>query len=158
MNREGHLNGFVPIHILPIYDSKLFNICKGIKPGVELKPLEVTSIVMDAATRLSETLFTSKEQVSLRRTSPYPTEVLQSVEVSCEQETYVKAIRIPYLVEKNVEPLTLDVSSNKYYMDAIARELGVEDASKVFLSRYGRDYYMHFVSVGCIVLSNGSNK
>lgn len=135
LNRDGHLNGFVPIHILPIYDSKLFNICKGIKPGVELKPLEVTSIVMDAATRLSETLFTCKEQVSLRRTSPYPTEVLQSVEVSCEQETYVKAIRVPYLVEKNVEPLTLDVSSNKYYMDAIARELGVEDASKVFLSR-----------------------
>ncbi|KAL9997701.1 putative small RNA 2'-O-methyltransferase Hen1, La-motif domain-containing protein [Helianthus debilis subsp. tardiflorus] len=38
---------------------------------------------------------------------------------------------MPYLVEKVVEPLTLDVSANTYYMDAIARELGAADASMV---------------------------
>ncbi|KAF5766917.1 hypothetical protein HanXRQr2_Chr15g0721071 [Helianthus annuus] len=42
---------------------------------------------------------------------------------------------MPYLVEKVVEPLTLDVSANTYYIDAIARELGAADASMVSLSR-----------------------
>ncbi|KAI3681206.1 hypothetical protein L6452_35991 [Arctium lappa] len=135
LQREGCVNGFVPVTLMPIYDSKLFNLCKSIKPDVESKPLEVTWMIMDAATRLSDTVFASKELLSLRRTSPYPPEVLQSVEVSCKQETYVKVIRVPYSTAKIIEPLTLDVSSNNYYMDAIARELGAADASKVLLSR-----------------------
>lgn len=135
LQREGHLNGFIPISLMAIFDSKLSNLCKSIKPKVESKPLEVISIIMDAATRLSETIFTSKELMSLKRTSPYPPEVLKSVEDSCEQETYLKVIRVPYIVEKIIEPLTLDVSLSKYYMDPIARELGAADASKVSLSR-----------------------
>ncbi|KAJ9565629.1 hypothetical protein OSB04_001595 [Centaurea solstitialis] len=135
LQREGCINGFVPASLMPIYDSKIFNLCKSIRPDVESKPLEVTSMIMDAATRLSDTIFASKELLSLRRTSPYPPEVLQSVKDSCMQETYVKVIRVPYSTAKIIEPLALDVSSNKYYMDAIARELGAEDASMVLLSR-----------------------
>ncbi|KAI3741438.1 hypothetical protein L1987_59111 [Smallanthus sonchifolius] len=135
LQRAGSLNGFVPISVMPIYDSKLSNLCKSIKPESESKPLEEMSVIMDAATRLSETVLMSKEFISLKRTSPYPPEVLQSIEVCCDQETFVKVIRVPYTVEKVVEPLTLDVSSNKYYMDAIARELGAADASMVLLSR-----------------------
>lgn len=131
---------------MPIHDSKISNLCKSIKPGIESKPLEVASLIMDAATRLPEPLLISKEFMSLKRTSPYPPEVLTSVEVCCEQETYVKVIRVPYLVEKVVEPLTLDVSANKYFMDTIARELGAADASMVSMSRYGKQllYASHF--------------
>nr|XP_043618664.1 small RNA 2'-O-methyltransferase [Erigeron canadensis] len=135
LQREGHLNGLVPITVMCFFDSKLSNLCKSIKPEIESKPLEVMSMVMDAATRLSETVFTSKENFSLRRISPYPPEVIQSVEASCQQETYIKVIQVPYLVEENVKPSTLDVSSNKYYMDVIARGLGAADASMVMLSR-----------------------
>lgn len=135
LHREDPLNGFVPVSIMPFYDSKISNLCKSIKPEVELKPLDVTSIIMEASGRLSDIVFASKEHFSLKRLSPYPLDVLQSVEVSCEQETYVKVIRVPYMVDESVDSLTLDVSSNKYYMDAIARELGVKDASRVLLSR-----------------------
>ncbi|KAD3069013.1 hypothetical protein R6Q59_016995 [Mikania micrantha] len=135
LQRAGSLNGFIPISVMPVYDSKLSNLCKKIKPEIESKPLEVMSIIIDAATRLSESVLISKEFISLKRTDPYPPEVLQSIENHCEQEIYVKVIRVPYLIEKVVEPLTLDVSANKYYMDAIARELGSVDASMVLLSR-----------------------
>ncbi|CAH1434758.1 unnamed protein product [Lactuca virosa] len=135
LHREGDLNGFVPISIMPFYDSKISNLCKSIKPEVELKPLDVTSIIMEASARLSDTVFCSKELLSLKRVTPYPPEVLQLVEVSSEQGTHVKVIRVPYMVDKNVDSLTLDVSSNKYYMDVIAQELGVADASRVLLSR-----------------------
>ncbi|KAL4563713.1 hypothetical protein LXL04_027758 [Taraxacum kok-saghyz] len=135
LHREGDLKGFVPISLMPIYDSKISNLCKSIKPEVELKPFEVTSLIMEASGRLPDSVFGSKEHSSLKRVTPYPPEVLQSVEISCEEETYVKAIRVPYLVNKSVDSLTIDVSSNKYYMDAIAKELGVSDASRIMLSR-----------------------
>ncbi|MFS7995834.1 putative small RNA 2'-O-methyltransferase Hen1, La-motif domain-containing protein [Helianthus anomalus] len=93
------------------------------------------SIIWDAATRLSEPVLISNEFMSLKRTSPYPPDILESIEVDFDQKTYVKVLRMPYLVEKVVEPLTLDVSANTYYMDAIARELGAADASMVSLSR-----------------------
>ena len=125
---------------MPFYDSKISNLCKSIKPEVELKPLDVTSIIMEASARLSDTVFCSKELLSLKRVTPYPPEVLQLVEVSCEKGTHVKVIRVPYMVDKSVDSLTLDVSSNKYYMDAIAQQLGVADASRVLLSRYGLFY------------------
>ncbi|KAM0072117.1 putative la-type HTH domain, methyltransferase type 12, HEN1, double-stranded RNA binding domain 2 [Helianthus debilis subsp. tardiflorus] len=135
LQRAGSLNGFVPISVMPIFDSKVSNLCKSIKPETDSKPLEVMSIIRDASTRLSEPVLVSNEFMSLKRTTPYPPEVLESIEVDFDQKTYVKVLRIPYLVEKVVEPLTLDVSANTYYMDAIARELGAADASMVSLSR-----------------------
>ncbi|XP_071698124.1 small RNA 2'-O-methyltransferase [Rutidosis leptorrhynchoides] len=135
LQREGHLNGFVPVFMMPVFDSKISNLCKAIKPEIESKPLEIMSMIMDAAARLSDTVVVSKEHFSLRRTSSYPPEVLQSVEIACDPKIYVKAIRVPYMVEGNIETLTLDVSSNKYYMDAIAQELGAADASRIMLSR-----------------------
>lgn len=159
LQREGSLNGFIPISVMTIFDSKLSNLCKKIKPETESKPLEVMSIVMDAATRLPEPVLVSREFMSLKRTSPYPPEVLESVDVCCDQETHVKAIRIPYLVEKDVEPLTLDVSANKYYMDAIARELGAADASMVLLSRYVTHllYAFHFSMLNILHVSYNRN-
>jgi hypothetical protein len=38
-------------------------------------------------------------------------------------------------LEKTVEPVTLDVSSTGYYMDVIAGNLGLTDASSVLVSR-----------------------
>ena len=80
---------------------------------------------------------TSEDQLSMQRENPYPPEIIQTVvnQQSSLPESLIGAIRIPCSNEKTVEPLTLNVASNDYYLDVIAQELGFTDASKVLVSR-----------------------
>uniref|UniRef100_A0A5B6YQG9 Small RNA 2'-O-methyltransferase n=2 Tax=Davidia involucrata TaxID=16924 RepID=A0A5B6YQG9_DAVIN len=136
--RRGHLTGLVPVSVIATYDVKLSTLCKYIDPEVESNSLLVMSLILRAAARLRGSVSTSEEQLSMKRQDPYSPEIIDSVvnQQSCFPECiWIEAIRIPYSVEKTVEPLTLTVSSNGYYMDVIAQELGVTDASKVLISR-----------------------
>ncbi|KAL3632358.1 hypothetical protein CASFOL_025342 [Castilleja foliolosa] len=135
--REGHLNGCVPVSAIAVYDSKISNICKYINHAVEANSLIVMSLVLKAAAKLSDVVMISDEQFSLKRRNPYPLEILASInnEPSLSESVPVEVIRIPDSVGKAVDSLTLDIPANGYYIDVIARELGVEDASKVLISR-----------------------
>lgn len=96
------------------------------------------SLMLKAASRLSGSVSASEEQLSMKRENPYPPEIVQSVvdqQSSLLDSILIKVVRIPYSVEKTVEPLTLNVASNGYYLDIIAQELGLTDASKVLVSR-----------------------
>ncbi|KAI7979086.1 Phenylalanine--tRNA ligase alpha subunit, cytoplasmic [Camellia lanceoleosa] len=97
------------------------------------------SLMLKAASRLSGSVSASEEQLSMKRENPYPPEIVQSVvdqQSSLLDSILIKVVRISYLVEKTVEPLTLNVASNGYYLDIIAQELGLTDASKVLVSRF----------------------
>ncbi|XLU19679.1 hypothetical protein S245_055745, partial [Arachis hypogaea] len=48
----------------------------------------------------------------------------------------ILTVRIPSSEEKSVEGVTLHISSKEYYLNIIANELGLEDASNVFISRF----------------------
>ncbi|XP_052181604.1 small RNA 2'-O-methyltransferase isoform X2 [Diospyros lotus] len=138
LRREGQLNGLIPISVFAICDTKISNLCKSINPKVESNPLLIISLILRAAPRLSGSVSTSEEQLSMRREKPYPPEIIQSVvnkESSLQESIWVEVVRIPYLVEKTVEPLTLNFPSEGYYLDVIARELGLTDAFKVMISR-----------------------
>lgn len=56
-------------------------------------------------------------------------------ETSLPENIQIKAVRIPASVEKMVESFTLNISRGSYYLDAIAKELGVADGSEVLISR-----------------------
>ncbi|CAL5410265.1 unnamed protein product [Camellia sinensis] len=138
LQREGRLNGLVPISVLAVYDTKFSSLCKSINPKVESNPLLIMSLMLKAASRLSGSVSASEEQLSMKRENPYPPEIVQSVvdqQSSLLDSILIKVVRIPYSVEKTVEPLTLNVASNGYYLDIIAQELGLTDASKVLVSR-----------------------
>ncbi|KAI7978813.1 Phenylalanine--tRNA ligase alpha subunit, cytoplasmic [Camellia lanceoleosa] len=97
------------------------------------------SLMLKAASRLSGSVSASEEQLSMKRENPYPPEIVQSVvdqQSSLLDSILIKVVRISYLVEKTVEPLTLNVASNGYYLDIIAQELGLTDASKVLVSSF----------------------
>ncbi|KAA8519342.1 hypothetical protein F0562_013598 [Nyssa sinensis] len=137
LRREGHLNALIPVSVIAVYDTRLNTLCKYINPEVESNPLLVMSLILRAA-RLCVSVCTSEEQLSIKRQHPYPSEIIDSIvnQQSCLPESIlIEAICIPYSVEKTIEPLALTVFSNGYYMDVIARELGVTDASKVLISR-----------------------
>lgn len=138
LEREGDLNGLVPVSVMVVCDSKLGNICKCINPKVESNPFLVIPLIMRAATRLSGLVATSEGQLSIWRQNSYPPEIIESSvnqQSGSPQSTSVEAIRIPCSLEKDVELVTLDISSTGYYLDVIAKNLDLADAAKLLISR-----------------------
>ncbi|KAL8108481.1 small RNA 2'-O-methyltransferase-like isoform X2 [Apium graveolens] len=132
--RKDHLYGYVPVSVLSLFDSKLINLCKCMNPKAEYNTWLVVPLILKAASRVP--LLISENHLSMRRPSPYPPEVLEGIDNSNLPESIcIKAVRVPCSIDEIVEPLLLNVSINEYYLDVIAQELGVTDASKVLVSR-----------------------
>ncbi|PHT55601.1 hypothetical protein CQW23_04087 [Capsicum baccatum] len=136
--REAHLNGFIPVAAIAAFDAKINSLCKYISSEMESNHLLVLSLIIEAAKKLAETLLFSEEKLSLKRLTPHPPEIIQSLlknEPNVPESISISAVRIPSSAEKTVESVTLNTSSGNYYLDVIAKELGVKDASKVLISR-----------------------
>jgi len=135
--RRGDLYGLVPASVITACDTKTSNLCKLLNPVVELKPFLALSLIMRTIPRLSGCV-TSKGQLSIQKQNPYPTEIIESSDIQqsdSPESILVKAIQVPASLDKTVQPVTLNISSAGYYLDVIAEQLGVTDASKVLLSR-----------------------
>ncbi|KAF4376923.1 hypothetical protein F8388_022639 [Cannabis sativa] len=137
LQREGDLYGRVPVSVIALIDPKVSNLSRSIDPKVELHPYMGISYVKKAVAGLSEIVDTSDEQLWVKRKDPYPLEIMdldmqQSVSPgSCS----VGAVYIPCSNEKTAYTVNLDVSSSGYYLDAVANQLGLMDASKVLMTR-----------------------
>ncbi|GAB4840701.1 hypothetical protein Ancab_021468 [Ancistrocladus abbreviatus] len=138
LHREGELSGLVPVSVIIACDNKLSNFCKAVKPMVDSNPMLSIPVIATATVRLSGLVTISEDQLWIRRRDPYPPEVIQSladqqydkIKSNCVEATY-----IPFSLDKAVCPISLNVYSRGYYLDVIAEELGITDASKVLLSR-----------------------
>lgn len=135
--REGELNGLVPVPVLIACDAKLGNLCKSFNPRVESNPFLSIPLVMRAAVKLSELLVISEEELWIRRKKPYPSDLMSSLNQQSHTTngTCTEVVYIPFSLDKNVLSVSLDLCSRVYYLDIIAQELGVMDASKVLISR-----------------------
>ncbi|XP_011037779.1 PREDICTED: small RNA 2'-O-methyltransferase-like [Populus euphratica] len=135
--RRGDLYGLVRASVITACDTKTSNLCKLLNLEVELKPFLALSLIMRTIPKLSGCV-ASKGQLSIQKQNPYPTEIIESSDIQqsdSPESILVKAIQIPASLDKTVQPVTLNISSAGYYLDVIAEELGVTDASKVLLSR-----------------------
>ncbi|XVF26335.1 hypothetical protein REPUB_Repub14bG0007300 [Reevesia pubescens] len=138
LRRVGDLNGSVPASVIAICDGKPNNLCKIINPTVESHPFLVISYIMRAAAGLPELVVSPEGQLSIRKKDPYPPNVIES---SVSQQSGVAesittmAIYIPCSPEKAVEPVILSISPTGYYLDVIAKKLGLSDANKILISR-----------------------
>ncbi|KAF7842437.1 small RNA 2'-O-methyltransferase isoform X1 [Senna tora] len=135
--REGDLCGSIPVSVLSVYDTKLSNLCKYINPKVESDPLLVSLYIMKAARKLSGFLSTSEQHLWIKKLSPFPQEVTESLmtQTVLPECVQVAATRVPCSMEKHVEAVTLQISAREYYLDVIAKDLGLEDANNVLISR-----------------------
>lgn len=135
--RKGDLCGSVPISVIAVYDAKLFSLCKCINPEVESNPFLVFSYIMRATANLYQFLATSERHLWIRRRSPYPQDIIESLlkEDGSRECIQVAAIRIPSSVEQSIVAVSLHISSKEYYLDIIANELDFEDAANVLISR-----------------------
>ena len=136
--REGELNGSVPVSALVACDTKLGNLCKSIDSRAEANPFLSVLTVMKAASRLPELIAVSEEELWIRRREPYPCDLMESLihqQSPMTSEACIEAVCIPFSLDKDVTSMSLNLGSKGYYLDIIAQELGVVDASKVLISR-----------------------
>ncbi|KAM7256589.1 hypothetical protein ACFE04_012330 [Oxalis oulophora] len=135
--RHADLCGSLPAFIIAVCDSKLCNLCKSINSRLESNPFLVIPYILRAATKLPNSLVTPKGEFSIQRQNKYPPLILESAtqQSDCPANTWLKAIYIPSLLEQDIQPVTLNISSTGYYLDVIARELGLTDANNVLVSR-----------------------
>ncbi|KAL6206519.1 hypothetical protein ACLB2K_023767 [Fragaria x ananassa] len=128
-------------------------MCKSIDPKVESNPFLIISYVMRAAAELSGFIASSEGELCIRRQSPYPPEIIElssiqhnpnnpeiivspSNQQSASPELLmVEAIIIPCSLEKNIERVILNLTSSGYYLDVIAKQLGLLEAADLMISR-----------------------
>ncbi|KAL5727335.1 hypothetical protein ACHQM5_000545 [Ranunculus cassubicifolius] len=131
-------NGLVPIPILAACDSKLNILCKYVNPKAESNILLTLELILKAA-RSNSSVAISDGNLWIWKQSPYTQEtmkqILDQISDLKEEDISIEAIYIPCSIEKPVISVPLHVLSGGYYMDAIARELGVVDTSHVLVSR-----------------------
>nr|VDD49038.1 unnamed protein product [Brassica oleracea] len=134
--RDGERRGSVPVSAIATFDSKINSLCKVINPSMDSDPILAVSYVMKAAEKLSDYIVVSPHAASLRRKSPYPPAIIEGLATHVES-IKVEAVHIKCTKrdEEVVEPVILDISSDRYYLDAIAEKLGLKDASQVMISR-----------------------
>ena len=154
LQREGHLAGLIPACAIAVFDATLSNLCKSIDPKVESNPFLIISYVIRAAARLSGSIASSEDELWIRRQNPYPPEIIElsythpnpnnpAIIVSPSNQQSgspeiltVEAIKIPCSLERNVERVILNLTSSGYYLDVIAKQLGLLEAADLMISRY----------------------
>lgn len=133
LRKDNHVNGFVPVSVIAVYDAKTCNICKFIDPAAEANSLLVMSLV-SRASKLTDLVKISDDQLSLQRKTSYSPEIISSIDHESES-ILLDVIRIPVSREKAAESLKLKISATGYYLDVIARALGLTGASDIIISR-----------------------
>ncbi|KAL6176404.1 hypothetical protein ACLB2K_053037 [Fragaria x ananassa] len=151
--REGCLAGLTPTCAIAVFDATLSNLCKSLDLKVESNPFLIISYVMRAAAELSGFIASSEGELWIRRQSPYSPEIIELSSIqqnpnnpeiiispSNQQPVspellMVEAIIIPCSLEKNVERVILNFTSSGYYLDVIAKQLGLLEAAHFMISR-----------------------
>ncbi|KAL6179001.1 hypothetical protein ACLB2K_050517 [Fragaria x ananassa] len=151
--REGCLAGLIPTCAIAVFDATLSNLCKSLALKVESNPFLIISYVMRAAAELSGFIANSEGELWIRRQSPYPPEIIELSSIQqnpnnpeiivspCNQQPVspellmVEAIIIPCSLEKNVERVILNLTSSGYYLDVIAKQLGLLEAADLMIPR-----------------------
>ncbi|CAN7109336.1 unnamed protein product [Brassica rapa subsp. narinosa] len=136
LQRDCERRGSVPVSVITTFDSKINSLCKVINTSMDSDPTVTMSYIMKAALKLSDYIVVSPHAASLRRKSPYPPAIIEGLATHVES-IKVEAVHIKCTKcdEEVVEPVVLDISSDRYYLDTIAEKLGLKDASQVMISR-----------------------
>ncbi|KAJ0239382.1 Small RNA 2'-O-methyltransferase Hen1 [Hirschfeldia incana] len=136
LQTDGERRNSVPLSAIATFDSKINSLCKVIDPSVDSDPILVMSYVKKAAAKLSDCIVESPDAASLRRKNPYPPAITEGLATHVES-IKVEAVHIKCTKrdEEVVEPVILDISSGRYYLDIIAVKLGLKDSSQMMISR-----------------------
>lgn len=97
------------------------------------------SHIMSAAARLPEFVTTFEGQLAIWRKNPDPYETIETLQVQQSDSVdnvFLQAVYIPCSKDNHVQPVNMNISSSGYYLDVIARNLGLADSNNIMISRY----------------------
>ncbi|CAH8345755.1 unnamed protein product [Eruca vesicaria subsp. sativa] len=134
--RDSERRGSLPLSAIAAFDANINSRCKVINPSVEQDPILVMSYVMKAAAKLSDYIVVSPHVASLRKKTPYPPAVVEAL-ATHRESIKLEAVYIQCATsdEEIVDPVILDITSGRYYLDTIAERLGLKDSSQLIISR-----------------------
>lgn len=138
LRRDGDLSAVLPISIIAACDGKVGTLCKFIDPKVDTNPCLAVSIIKEAANKSSGSLTTTEGQLWIRPNNLYPSNILESSvmqEFCTFNNISLDALYIPDSMGKPVVAVRLEVPATCYYLDVIAEQLGLKNASEILISR-----------------------
>ncbi|KAJ4912769.1 Small RNA 2'-O-methyltransferase [Raphanus sativus] len=135
LQTDGERRGSVPLSVIAAFDAKINSRCKVINPSVDQDPILAMSYVMKAAAKLSDYIVVSPHVASLRRKNPYPPAIVEAFGHGESIQVEAVYTKCATSGEEVVDPVTLDISSGRYYLDIIAKKLGLKDSSQLIISR-----------------------
>lgn len=155
VQRKGSRFGQVPVVVLTVLDAKITSQCKSIDQLAENNPAYAAALVARAAAACAS-LRLSEDGLWIGRSDSFSPELVtnlltlpdncddgvESLEATCSSTipafngaVSYKAVYISAFADKEASSISLTAASNAYYLDAIAHELGSQDAGHVFMSR-----------------------
>lgn len=147
LERNGEFHGFIPLSVIGACDLKIVNWCKSIHPGAESDPLIMLSLITKAA-RLHP-ICIPDDELWIRNKKTYSQKTIQTLANQyprSAESVQLEAVLIPFMDEKPIEILTLNISPNHYYLDEIGSKLNLKDSSRVLISRcVGKKYLLIFL-------------
>ncbi|CAM6105309.1 unnamed protein product [Calypogeia fissa] len=149
VKRKGSRYGQVPISAVVALDAKINTLCKVIDRKSETDPVYAVAILCKAASICTsvkfdcETLCISRiepfkpevEQELLQRKQEVSTEVSESMRQEQVPHLCFRAVLIPSSVDRAVCSSRIVVEPEQYYMDVLAERIGLEDGSRLAMSR-----------------------
>jgi hypothetical protein len=156
VQRKGSGFGQVSVVVLTVLDAKITSQCKSVDQLAENNPAYAAALVSKAAAddglwigrsdpfspELVTKFLTDRED-QINSALPDSSDGLERVEATdpsvvsaCNGAFSFNAVYIPACFDKELCTISLPATPDVYYLDAIAHELGLQDAGHVFMSRY----------------------
>lgn len=165
VQRKGSGFGQVPVIVLTVLDAKITSQCKSVDQLAENNPAYAAALVSKAAAACPS-LKVSDDGLWIGRSDPFSPELVAnfltdredrinsalphsssvglerleatapSIMSACNGALSFNAVYISACADKELSTISLPATPDVYYLDAMAHELGLQDAGHVFMSRY----------------------
>jgi hypothetical protein len=154
VQRKGSGFGQVSVVVLTVLDAKITSQCKSVDQLAENNPAYAAALVSKAAAACPS-LKVSDDGLWIGRSDPFSPELVtkfltdredqinsalpdssDGLVSACNGAFSFNAVYIPACFDKELCTISLPATPDVYYLDAIAHELGLQDAGHVFMSRY----------------------
>ncbi|XP_024545577.1 small RNA 2'-O-methyltransferase isoform X2 [Selaginella moellendorffii] len=137
--RRGKSHAPVPATVLASLDTKIISMCKALDNISDGNPARALELVYKAAKGSS--VLACDANMWISRVEPFPAHVKsglleQTTEASVASEKiHFDAVYIPFALDRTVSAIRINIDPSDYYMDVLARQLGIDDGARVLISR-----------------------
>lgn len=136
MKRKDERSGMVSVAALAALDNRIYSLCKSLHASSDSDPVFAVAMVWEAARR--SPVLTCEQDFLIKKIEPFSSQFqaeFLSSEVQGESFSKFQAVYIPSFEEAMVTNMEIELEPHGYYMDVLAKKLGLEDGAGIMISR-----------------------